>query len=554
MASKILSIEIGNSITRVCEMDFRVKNPKIYKNFCIPTPQGAIEDGFVRDSAEFVAAMRRALTVNKISTKQAVFSVTSSKIVTREVTLPALKINQVGPYIKANANDYFPIDLSMYELAHVVLGNETDDEGKEKLRVMVMAAGKDLISDYSRFASDCGLKFVCLDYSGNGIYQIMRNECGSETTLVIKVEDTATVATVISNGDMLLQRNLAYGIERACNALMESQEHYVGTYTEAFNTMTQKECIKVVLNDRTRVLESDTVFNETEAESDARAAITRTFSQLISNLARVIELHNSKAAGGSISQIILIGIGAEVQNLSKLFTNELGIPTRVLQNLSGAGFNALTAEDAALIGRYVAAVGAAIAPVDLVLTDKAKRTKSNVNYGLLSVLTVILGLLLISVMLLSAYLPYKEAKDKQEELQQKEQQYAEAEPVHLQHMAILELEKAVSNMCLQTTHANDTIVAFLEELEAKLPADVVLTEIVSNEESAELVMRAADYEQAAKVLQILRGFESVKDVNLGDAASKQDKEKNKKEGILFSAVCTYYPIVLDDSTSDATTN
>ncbi len=554
MASKILSIEIGNSITRVCEMDFRVKNPKIYKNFCIPTPQGAIEDGFVRDSAEFVAAMRRALTVNKISTKQAVFSVTSSKIVTREVTLPALKINQVGPYIKANANDYFPIDLSMYELAHVVLGNETDDEGKEKLRVMVMAAGKDLISDYSRFASDCGLKFVCLDYSGNGIYQIMRNECGSETTLVIKVEDTATVATVISNGDMLLQRNLAYGIERACNALMESQEHYVGTYTEAFNTMTQKECIKVVLNDRTRVMESDTVYNETEAESDARAAITRTFSQLISNLARVIELHNSKAAGGSISQIILIGIGAEVQNLSKLFTNELGIPTRVLKNMSGANFAALTAEDAALIGRYVATVGAAIAPVDLVLTDKAKRTKSNINYGLLSVLVVILGLLLTGVMLLSAYLPYKEAVDKQEELQQKEQQYAEAEPVHLQHEAILELEKAVSNMCLQTTHANDSIVAFLEELEAKLPADVVLTEIVSNEESAELVIRAKDYEQAAKVLQILRGFESVKDVNLGDAASKQEKEEGKEEGILFCAICTYYPIVLDDSVSDATAN
>ncbi len=551
MASKILSIEIGNSITRVCEMDFRVKNPKIYKNFCIPTPQGAIEDGFVRDSAEFVAAMRRALTVNKVSTKQAVFSVTSSKIVTREVTLPALKINQVGPYIKANANDYFPIDLSMYELAHVVLGNETDDEGKEKLRVMVMAAGKDLISDYSRFASDCGLKFVCLDYSGNGIYQIMRNECGSETTLVIKVEDSATVATVISNGDMLLQRNLAYGIERACNALMESQEHYVGTYTEAFNTMTQKECIKVVLNDRTRVMESDTVFNETEAEADARAAITRTFSQLISNLARVIELHNSKAAGGSISQIILIGIGAEVQNLSKLFTNELGIPTRVLQNLSGAGFNALTAEDAALIGRYVAAVGAAIAPVDLVLTDKAARTKSNVNYGLLSVLVVILGLLLIGVMLLSAYLPYKEAMDKQSELQQQEQQYAEAEPVHFQHVAVLELEKEVTNMCLQTTHANDSIVAFFQELEEKLPADVVISEVVSNKEAATLKFHTTDFEQAAKVVQILRSFESVMDVRWGTAASKDESDGRYVGTIEFNAVCTYYPIVIDESTSNA---
>ena len=106
MAGKILSIEIGNSITRICEMDYRVKEPKVYRYFCIPTPAGAVEDGFVTEKPDLALAIKKVIAENKIKTKLVVFTVTSSKIVTREVTMPALKMNQVGSFIKANANDY----------------------------------------------------------------------------------------------------------------------------------------------------------------------------------------------------------------------------------------------------------------------------------------------------------------------------------------------------------------------------------------------------------------------------------------------------------------
>ncbi len=549
MASKILSVEIGNSITRVCEMDFRVKNPKVYKSFCIPTPQGAIEDGFVRENAEFVAAMRRALSANKISTKQVVFSVTSSKIVTRDVTIPSIKINQVGSYIKANANDYFPIDLSMYELAHVLLGTETDDEGKEKMRVMVMAAGKDLIADYARFATECGLRFVSLDYCGNSVYQIMRNECGSETTLVVKIEDTATIATIISSGDLLLQRNIAYGIDRACNAMMDSQEHYVGTYTEAFNTACQKPCIKVALNDRTRIIEKDDVFSETEAESDARLAITKTFSQLIGNLARLVELHNTKAVGGSISQVLLIGIGAEVQNLSKLLTNELGIPTRVVKNLSAASTNSSGMEEFAL-GRYVGVIGAAIAPVDLTLSDKGKKGKAKINYGKIAVLAGLLCAVVIVVMVVKSLIPYYAAKEVENSLKAQEAQYAEAEPIYNRFVNMSELYLEVINQYRMTEHSNDEIVAFFTELEQKLPSDTVVKEIVSDSESARITFWVPELEQSAKILQILRGFESVMDVALGDGTKDSGDEETGEAGFVFQAICYYYPIELEDNVED----
>ena len=553
--AKILSIEIGNSITRICEMDFKVKNPKIYKYFCIPTPSGVLEDGFIRDNAEFAHTVKTALGNNKIKTKQVVFTVTSSKIVTREVTLPALKTSQIGSYIRANANDYFPIDLSMYELAHVVLGVDSGDDGKEKCRVMVMAAGKDLIAGYNKFAASCGLRLTSLDYSGNSIYQIMKEECGDGTALVIKVEDNSTIASIISKRNLMLQRNLAYGVDKALNALMDSPDFYAMNTTEAFNTMCQKPCIKVVLNDRTRVMEQDEVFNESESESEARKKITVTFTQLINNLSRVIELYNSKGADRAITQIILVGIGAEIRGLEKLFTNELRIPTKALRTVTSV--TTYQFGDAENIGRYVGVMGAAMDPVNFVSEEGRKKSgKKEPNYKLLSGITMGVFVVAAVVMVAMALIPYNKQVKKEEELKMLETQYAQAEVIYNQHKAMDAFQAEVITKVAFVEHPNDDMVDFLEELEEKLPADVVLTDLTSDGEKAVLTMEVIELEEAAKVFQILRGFESLADVNVGtteeqkaSAEEGQDEEDVEKR-LRFSAEC-YYKLGLIEETTTA---
>ena len=45
-AQRVLSIEIGYSMTQVCEMDYQSKRPKVYGVFSMKTPEGVIQDGF----------------------------------------------------------------------------------------------------------------------------------------------------------------------------------------------------------------------------------------------------------------------------------------------------------------------------------------------------------------------------------------------------------------------------------------------------------------------------------------------------------------------------
>lgn len=550
--AKILGIEVGSSVTRICEMDYKTKNPKLYKYICIPTPKGVVDDGMLEENPEFTLAIKKALSDNKITTRQVIFTVSSNKIVTREAQIPAVKLNQVASYIRANSTDYFPVDLTLYELAHVVLGTVKTDDGKEKLRVMIIAAGKELIAGYAALAASCGLKVVSVDYAGNSVYQIMKDECVGETDLVIKVEESSTIATVISNHTMELQRNLAYGIDKAVKTLMDAPEYAEDTYEDAFNLMCRRACVKATLSDRTRQIEPDISAGESEAMTEARKRITENFGQLVSNLARMIELHNSKNRENPITRITLIGLGSDINGLYKLFTNELGLPTRVMKNVEGVSY--FQSVDQESLGRYVAAIGATFGPINLLGEVSKQKSKKTVDYGKITVLVGVLSVAVMGAMCALSIPKYMDTKEENEELVKKEAEYSEAEALYNQYASLQELYTQVLAQYNATQCSNDNLVEFFGELEQTLPGDSYLMSFTSDRDTAVLTIVATSYEEAGKIIENMRHFDSLMNVNVASIAETEEDEAmasayNREVGnvVQFELVCYYYPSTTAES-------
>ena len=86
MAGKVISIEIGYSLTRVCEVDYKSKTHKVYGYFTMPTPEGMINDGILNLNETFVTDLKETLAEHRMKSKQVVFTLTSTKIASREVT------------------------------------------------------------------------------------------------------------------------------------------------------------------------------------------------------------------------------------------------------------------------------------------------------------------------------------------------------------------------------------------------------------------------------------------------------------------------------------
>ena len=147
MATKVLSIEIGQGLTRVVEMDYKAKNPKVYNYFTFETPKDVIDDGMVKRSEAFTGLFKAECEKRGIKTTQVVFSVNSSRIARREVKIPLVKEKQIQSLLDTSATDYFPVDMSSYHLAYDIVEKITkgDDKG---YRLNLLAVPNDLTASY----------------------------------------------------------------------------------------------------------------------------------------------------------------------------------------------------------------------------------------------------------------------------------------------------------------------------------------------------------------------------------------------------------------------
>jgi len=560
--AKVLSIEISNSLIRMVEMDYKKKNPRVYRHAVVPTPPGVIKDGYLQGSSTLREVIKSALNEYKMkSTKDVIFTVASSKIVTREVVLPPVKPNMIGSLIRSNLNEYFPIDLSSYDIAHIVLEQFTDGPDKGKYRTMIMAADKNLVSSYDELATMCGLRLVSLDYAGNSIFQSMKREETANRLMMLKIEEGQTTVSIIKNKNLMLQRSVNYGLDEAINEVTNQPVFGVATYDEAWELLKRKTCIKFNISENahrnmlSKDLSTDIEtrdFDESQEIREAKIQVTKSLETFIGSIRRVVEFYASRNAGEVIDRIMITGSGGAMSGLAKLITNELGIPTSVVNRLEGVSY--FVSNDDAGIFNFVSCIGATFDPVGFISKEKKAKQKKETDFTATTILLVIAVILVCAVMAVKSHLEYKDAKDEEARLLELEEAYKKSEQTYIKYTNLLTFHEQVKQGEAKRIRNNDNILKLIEELETILPSDVNITQFSSNDSNFIMVMEVADKETAAGVLTELRKLNCIRDVStpaLSESPITEEEESdnwngdeylgNKGGKISFTVTASYYP-------------
>lgn len=536
--AKVLSIEISNSVIRMCQMDYKKTNPRVYRHAMADTPQGAYMDGRILKPELLKDVIKDAIKENKMTTKDVVFSISSTKIVTREVVIPGIKEKLIPNMIKANLNEYFPIDLSAYEVAHLILEKIEEGADAGKYKVLIMAAEKHMIQSYEQLATSCGLRLVSLDYAGNSIFQAIKNEDESSRVMVLKIEEKSTTVTIVNHKNLMLQRAINYGINDAIDEITKNRVFNVTNYDEAWELAKRKACIKYWINEdaqrttvdlSTRLENRD--FDESQEIREAKIEVTKSLEQLIGSIRRVIEFYASRNNGETVDQILIGGCAGDINGLARLFSNEFGIKTSVMNRLEGVGWH-VVGNDAGIYN-YVSCIGAALNPIGFYSREKKAAgemaAKDYTGLMLLAILaTVIAGVALVFI----GYQPYKDALEKEQQLLEDKAKYEKAQKTYVAYTNMLTLYdqmKAGDNL---TIHTNDNILKFFEELEETLPATVVVESIDSDDEQIEISMSVDDKETAAGVIANIRAFDSLMNVSVPNIR-EEEKSYSPEEYMLY---------------------
>ena len=106
MASKTLTIEVGNEFIKICEMQKNKNMIMVHHAVSVQTPPDTVEDGFVKDINQVSETIRRAMTEEQIIASEVTFVLNSSRVATKEVILPLVKREKVQELVNMTASEY----------------------------------------------------------------------------------------------------------------------------------------------------------------------------------------------------------------------------------------------------------------------------------------------------------------------------------------------------------------------------------------------------------------------------------------------------------------
>ncbi len=569
MAAKTLNIEVGKRLVKICVSEKKGKAYSVSESFSFPTPDGCVLDGQVISEVAMGDKLMGELSNHDIKASEVVFSIASTKVATREVTMPTVKDDQVKAIVETNAADYLPIDVSKYTLDAIVL-----ERGEQEMRVLVIAVPNAIINSYISLADYTGLTITSLDFSGNSQFQVLKGISGEGVNMFVSVDTDSTLVTFVEGGNLLLQRFLPVGgDEMICRYMgiksMEDNEYLTAlgevsetsedvgiTVRESKPAEEETESDEAVIenhdddeeDDGAAEIESESYMPEPEPVRPQRymdndsgirfPELEDSLHKLVSGIIRSVDFFLGSAhTDKQVEKIVIMGSCAHLMGLKTRLFESLGADTYWLEEVKDLQKLANSIDD---ISIYIDCLGARVAPLDLLPKDYVARTNNKKSGGLINKdnfgIVAIIACAVIALGLTGYSVGMNLIKtNKDKELDEQIAQYQEAKQNFDDYVVYkagdTDLQSFIDGYITNNQHALD----FLEELERNMPKDINLLTANFTDEGVSMNITAAGFDEAANVIRAFRSFENVGAIRVsGVTASGEAGE------VSFSIVFEYF--------------
>jgi type IV pilus assembly protein PilM len=494
----------------------------VHNALIFETPEDAYEDGNIRDAEKIAMAIREQLDANGITNKNAIFVLTSTKVVNREVLIPEVKENKVKSIVAANASEYFPVNIEDYVVSHSILEHVVDEDKTKQLKLMVVAAPITMVKGYYELGSLAGLTVQSIDYVGNSMLQLIKTQTSSTmTTMVIQLGSESTILNIVRGETLLLQRTVPYGTNSVVTEVMDEQ----GVDATTAMTLLQNERLITV-------------------DFDDNAA-TGAFRYLINNIGRVIDYYVTKNPDKPIDDVFLVGDGALIRGIDGLFKIQLNIQTKVMDSLYNVKFDNKIDLKIYNPVYLISAIGAAFAPMGFqpteVKSSKGVSGGDTLKYGAIACGVMVAGAVIASVVTIVLK---NNAQQKCDDLNAQIALIADIDQIISEHDAAKAKYEDAKLMYDQTKNLNENVITLFDELEKNTPKEVIVNSYNSSEDGVNLAATSQSYDAIAKFIIQLKQISCISDAFV-DSISEDVDEETGDATYSFGVTANFVPMADD---------
>lgn len=518
MATKVLGIEIGERLVKVCETNMGPGVRKVSACLMFQTPPNAVADGEIRDPEALMTALKENLNRNGIKNRKVVFTISSGRIAIREVTIPPVKENKIKAVVEANAPEYFPVDMSNYHITYSLQERKTTGEDAG-CRLLVMAAPIAILEGYFRLAVLMGFSVQAVDYGGNSQFRLLETFHTDGVTMYVDINGTYSITTVLKKNKLLMQRTFPSGVDDFVLAYMSGTDKDESDYLA-----TLKE------------LSSD-YFTPEGRETLLLDDLNENLSRLVGNITRIADYFNSSNWETPIERLVLTGVGASVTGLKDAVVEASGINVSVMTKLDKVS---APNDLAAVLPQYISCLGCSVSPVDFIPERFSKaKTKEAKNKESASLGVTVLAACVAGALALSAYsyLNYSLAAGGKKTIEKQISDLSYAENLYNNYQSYNKYKSDLSVLENAIKSPNDNLKNFIDELEQKMPSEVTIMSASCTKDGINMNISVTSKTAAAKTIQQLRSFKSIKDIVVGQITEAINEIGLKS--VTFSVECKY---------------
>ena len=114
-----------------------------------PVPPDSIVDGAIIDGAAVADAIRRVFESKAFKAKEVAASLSGNAVIVKKISLPVMTATELDESIYWEAEQYIPFDIQDVNLDYQILDAGPGADAKGTMEVLLVAAKKDKIADYT---------------------------------------------------------------------------------------------------------------------------------------------------------------------------------------------------------------------------------------------------------------------------------------------------------------------------------------------------------------------------------------------------------------------
>ena len=308
---QLIGLDIGSGSIKLLELREGRKGYKLERFGFKPIDPELIVDGTVMDAGRLVEAVKELLAEQKVKVKDVAISVSGHSVIVKKITLPLMTEDELEESIRWEAEQYIPFDINDVNIDFHMLGVSEGGEAQDQMNVLLVAAKKDKLTEYTALVTEAGLNPAVVDvdaFTLENMYGINYEVREGEVIALINIGAIVMNINVLKGGTFAFTRDIPLGGNKYTEAIQRD-----------FNvSFEQAEQIKRG--------ESTSGFDP--------AALTNIFQTLNAEVAnevlRSIEYFKSTSTHENLERVYLSGGTSRIPNLEAAIGEKLGIAVELI--------------------------------------------------------------------------------------------------------------------------------------------------------------------------------------------------------------------------------